>query len=39
MKHRNYKDCELLPLAVSDATQAGDTDAVEQVLRYITRAT
>ena len=34
MKRRNYKGRELLPLAVSDAAQAGDTDAVEQVLRY-----
>ena len=34
MKHRNYKGRELLPLAVSDAAQAGDADAVEQVLRY-----
>ena len=34
MKRRNYKGCELLPLAVSDAAQAGDADAVEQVLRY-----
>ena len=25
---------ELLPLAVSDAAQAGEADAVEQVLRY-----
>ena len=33
MKHRNYKGCELL-LAVSNAAQAGDADAVEQVLRY-----
>ena len=34
MKRRNYKGCELLPLAVSDAAQAGDAEAVEQVLRY-----
>ena len=34
MKRRNYKDRELLPLAVSDAARAGDADAVEQVLRY-----
>ena len=34
MKRRNYKGRELLPLAVSDAAQAGDADAVEQVLRY-----
>ena len=34
MKHRNYKGRELLPLEVSDAARAGDTDAVEQVLRY-----
>ena len=34
MKRRNYKGRELLPLAVSDAAQAGDSDAVEQVLRY-----
>ena len=34
MKRRNYKSRELLPLAVSDAAQAGDADAVEQVLRY-----
>ena len=34
MKSRNYKGRELLPLAVSDAAQAGDADAVEQVLRY-----
>ena len=34
MKRRNYKGRELLPLAVSDAARAGDTDAVEQVLRY-----
>ena len=33
MKHRNYKGCELL-LAVSNAAQAGDADAVEQILRY-----
>ena len=29
MKRRNYKGRELLPLTVSDAAQAGDTDAVE----------
>ena len=29
MKRRNYKGRELLPLAVSDAAQAGDADAVE----------
>ena len=34
MKRRNYKGRELLPLAVSDAARAGDSDAVEQVLRY-----
>ena len=34
MKRRNYKGRELLPLAVSDAAQTGDADAVEQVLRY-----
>ena len=34
MKRRNYKGRDLLPLAVSDAAQAGDADAVEQVLRY-----
>lgn len=34
MKHRNYKGRELLPLSVGDAACAGDTDAVEQVLRY-----
>lgn len=34
MKRRNYKGRELLPLTVSDAARAGDTDAVEQVLRY-----
>ena len=34
MKRRNYKGRELLPLAVSDAAQAGDAGAVEQVLRY-----
>ena len=34
MKHRNYKGRELLTLAVSDAARAGDTNAVEQVLRY-----
>ena len=34
MKRRNYKSRELLPLAVSDAAQAGDADAVGQVLRY-----
>ena len=34
MKRRNYKGRELLPLAVSDAAQSGDGDAVEQVLRY-----
>ena len=34
MKRRKYKYRELLPLAVSDAAQARDTDAVEQVLRY-----
>ena len=34
MKRRNYKGRELLPLAVSEAAQAGDSDAVEQVLRY-----
>ena len=34
MKRRNYKGRELLPLAVSDAAQAGDADAVEQGLRY-----
>ena len=34
MKRRNYKGRELLPLAVSDAARAGDTDAAEQVLRY-----
>ena len=28
MKRRNYKGRELLPLAVSDAARAGDTDAV-----------
>ena len=28
MKCRNYKGRELLPLAVSDAARAGDTDAV-----------
>ena len=33
MKRRNYKGRELLPLAASDAARAGDTDAVEQVLR------
>ena len=32
MKRRNYKGRELLPLAMSDAAQAGDADAVEQVL-------
>ena len=34
MRDRNYKGRELLPLAVSDAAQAGDADAVGQVLRY-----
>ena len=34
MKRRNYRGRELLPLAVSDAAQTGDSDAVEQVLRY-----
>lgn len=34
MKRLNYKGRELLPLAVSDAACAGDTDAVEQILRY-----
>ena len=34
MKRRNYKGREPLPLAVSDAAQTGDADAVEQVLRY-----
>ena len=34
MKHRNYKGRELLPLAVSDAAQAGNADDVERVLRY-----
>ena len=34
MKRRNYKGRELLPLAVIDAAQAGEADAVEQVLRY-----
>ena len=34
MKRPNYKDRELLPLAVSDAARSGDADAVEQVLRY-----
>ena len=34
MKRRNYKGREPLPLAVSDASQTGDADAVEQVLRY-----
>ena len=34
MKRRNYKGRELLPFAVSDAAQAGDADAMEQVLRY-----
>ena len=34
MKRRNYKGRELLPLTVSNATRAGDTDAVEQVLRH-----
>ncbi|MEY8259751.1 helix-turn-helix domain-containing protein [Oscillospiraceae bacterium 50-60] len=34
MKRRNYKGCELLPLAVCDTARAGDSDAVEQVLRY-----
>ena len=31
MKRRNYKGREPLPLAVSDAAQTGDADAVEQV--------
>ena len=30
MKRRNYKGRELLPLAVSDAAQIGDADAVEK---------
>ena len=30
MRHRNYKGCELLPLAVSDAARAGDADAVDR---------
>ena len=35
MKRRNYKGCELLPQAVSDAARAGDADAVEQVLKLL----
>ncbi len=34
MRDRNYKGRELLPVAVSDTVHAGDSDAVEQVLRY-----
>ena len=34
MKKPNYKGKELLPLSVIDAARDGDSQAVDQVLRY-----
>ena len=34
MKNPNYKGIELLPLSVIEAARAGDSEAVERVLRY-----
>lgn len=35
MKKPTYKGKELLPLSVIDAARDGDSQAVDQVLRYI----
>lgn len=34
MKRPHYKGRELLPLSVIHAAQAGDAEAMEQILRY-----